>query len=287
MANQDQPDLPKNDGEAGSEELAELDVDALLDQASSLADELSGEVGESANEQDPSANEFAAVDDAPEANSTDVGANAAQAQAEVGGDDLPADGAQVEQELDDLQTVVDSLGVEMSDTSDDETGAIASPDGADADQRDPDSDSAEASVGDASPVDPLPPAELDLAAAANDSGLETPRAAEPADESPELAEFSAEALAFDGPPGFASLDEPGDEARQAPSGRRGGRVAPLLVVLRKAEPLALRIAALGAFLLEMLDRPFGMIGKPIRSLLGMLAIATMATAIVVFVVSFL
>ncbi|MFQ5463501.1 MAG: hypothetical protein ACE5E5_12870 [Phycisphaerae bacterium] len=290
MTSQDQPDLPKNDGEAGSDELAELDVDALLDQASSLAEEISSEVGESADQPDNASVETA-VDTAatPEAEPAegDVGSHE---QAEVDADDVPTDTDQVEAKLDSLQCAVDALDVAVSDAAEDATDDLAAPDDEGAAPSDAAGESddtpvgdGDTSAGDEESTD-LGPSELDLAAVASDLGLDTDGGGEPAAASAPPAELSAEELASGTPP--ESTREDGT-APEASDGRSGGRLAPLFGVLKKVEPLALRVATLCAFVLEMLDRPLGRIGNGIRSILGLSAIATTATAIIVFVVSFL
>ncbi len=292
MTNQDQPDLPNNEGDTGSDDLAELDVDALLDQATSLADELSGEVGESADEQENSASDSTPPSDlAPDAESTDVDATAAPPQADIDAEDSLATADQVDRELDDLQSVLDTLGVEVSDETQDETGEAASLAEGNAEASDSERDASDSSASDASAGDVSAEAsalvESDLEAAANDLGLDTTTVLKPPSASPGIADLSAEELALDGPAGSENLDEPGGEPPDASGGGLIGRLAPLYPVLKKAEPIALRLAAIVAFFLEKLNRPFGIIGDKIRSIFGLLAIATTATAIVVFVVSLL
>lgn len=56
-------------------------------------------------------------------------------------------------------------------------------------------------------------------------------------------------------------------------------------VSARAAPMGLRVGNLGVRLLETIDRPFGRIGEPIRRIVGWVAIATFGTSTVAYFVS--
>ena len=69
-----------------------------------------------------------------------------------------------------------------------------------------------------------------------------------------------------------------------------GRVAALargaLDTLRtRASPIGLRVGNHGVRLLEIMDRPFGRIGEPIRRIVGWVAIATCGTSTIAYLIS--
>lgn len=95
------------------------------------------------------------------------------------------------------------------------------------------------------------------------------------------------------PVGEDAGDEPAKDepvVAESTQSKQPGRLAALahstmVKLSASAAPMGLRVGDLGVRLLETIDRPFGRIGEPIRRIVGWVAIATFGTSTVAYFIS--
>lgn len=247
----------------GSEMISESELDDVLAQASSLAADLSEEIGQDA---EPRAAGAASIDGYAEDASVEVG-------------------------LEELERLVASTREEVE--------------GAEAPEGDaPSEKPADLAVPDfmSEFTDPAPPAD---AADGPDAASPTPSVAAPAKDSSVISDPSlgivatgtikketpAEPLGVVGTPSPATtedssapaVDEPADEGETEPAVSR--RAAIVQALTAKAGPILFMVCDRSVSVLEKIDRPLQRIGQVPRRLIGWLAIATLGTSLLAFIVS--
>ncbi len=260
----------------GSEMISETDLDDVLAQASSLAADLSQEIGQDAG--------------SPAAGTAPLDGGSTDATVEVG--------------LDELERLVAATREEL-DGSDGEAAAPDPPSEEPADLAVPDFMSEFTEPSPPPPPDepdgpdelPPPPAALDeppppaAIAAPNDSQVVS---------DPSLGIVATGTVKQEAPPeplGVVGTQSPvvaedtsspkvDDSAVEAPTEPTvSKRVALVRAIVAKAGPILLIVCDHGVSLLEKIDRPLQRIGQVPRRLLGWLAIATLGTSLVAFIVS--
>jgi len=272
----DQP-APEQGGSLPVDSAEEEDVDSLLENASMLAAELSEEVGESAR------------------------VDGAQPQAE----ELSSTG-DVDRTLDDMGHLLDNVGDELGSAADSEGEA----------EGDSQFDVDQALQAAAADLEGQPVAESETPISAMDSARDDFEAtgdqgAESSDLPPEVESDTVEnnAISDQGSP-FGDLDmdstggdipslddadDGGDTSLAASAGETtDGKPAEDQDGMSendtpheqsKLSAIALAGCSRGAGILELADRPFAWVSQPIRRLVGLVALGTLATAVIVFLVS--
>lgn len=304
-SNPDQPDPLESGGE---EQDAETDLDAMLAEASSLADELTNEVGTvPPSTSSTSSGTTESTADSPPVEETQASTSAAQPSAEtsdiVDGGDLDAELAELERLVSETQ---DQLGSatekdERSDSPQDsssENNPSAVPDFM-SEFTDPD------------PAPGSPPTQ----ASASDPPTPTAQESPPIEDSPSpnddaqilgkpTTESKLASKAKEGAVGTATLGVVGTPMMPDPTkGAVGtipavspldpligpdpdaGPLSKLKSLAIRMEPVAHHVASIGVSLLERTDKVCSRISPKTRRYLGYAAIANLGTAVIVYFVS--
>lgn len=260
----------------GSEMVSESDLDDVLSQASSLAAELSEEIGVDAGSPAPAA---ASIDDDTADVSVEVGLEelerlVAATREEVDGDAPAADPPNSEPE--DL-AVPDFMSefTEPEPPSSDEPEAPGEPDAAEESPPLPAFD------------EPIPT----TTTASNDAQIVSDPSLGIVATGTVKKEAPPEPLGVVGTPSPEVVEDPASpeaddsegEASEEPTVSK--RAALVQTVVGKAGPLLFMVCDRGVSLLEKIDRPIQRLGQQPRRLIGWLAIATLGTSLLAFIVS--
>ncbi len=251
--------------------VSEQELDDVLAQASELADELSDEVGAALNPAGPD-EAHQALDAASDldADLSELEQLVAGASKEVGEGSEPSGEEELPQEQPETTTEGSAVPDFMAEFT-----------------RPEDTNDSPATGGET--AQPPGPADAELEPDASAQTTESTQASTP-------AKPGVVGTGMIGVVGAASTEPTADatsgaseelEARETPPAE--ATVTPLDrlfgLVEERVSPIALKVCEKAVPVLEAIDKPFGRVGTPIRRVIGWVAIATMGTALIVFLVS--
>lgn len=281
--------LPDPDG-TGGEAVSEEDLDALLAEASQLASEVSGEVGSAPPDAAPMQAETPPEGEPVDSDPSDFSS--------LNGDDIDAQLAALDQLVDETEN---------------EIGAPTDPDSAEAHADSPPAETIAEEVEDDGPsLEGAPDADDALSGETDDSSAPSeevvpdfmqeftqPAGDSPQDsvlqENPDPSEPAPKTAVDNAPSPAATPDlkaessEPAQSTGKAAKTARTARLQALQSFImrlgRMLSPIALRVSEKAVTTLELFNLPTQRIGAGIRTGLGWLAIATIATSVLVLLAS--
>lgn len=279
---------------AGGEVVSEDDLDALLSEASALASEISGEVGDVSMNAVQPADEDSAVCDAAASESFESWAG-------DNPDDVDSRLAALDSLLEDSRNEVGAPTPSdvVGPPSDDSPGEVDQADQVIADAVDvEDGFPGDVHVSPSPPEAHVPDFMQELTQPDEESSLRhsdtahdqnsSISAAPPTKPPPQILDRSAmrRAAHDEVKPETSESTKPTEQARvEAPPGPPSPMRSLLPRVRRRLSPVAFRVSEKGVDLLEVLNRPLGRFGGRAQAAVGWLAIATIGTSLLVFLVS--
>lgn len=255
-------DPPNND--ASVEGLTESDLDALLAQASSLADDIAVQVGP----ESPAPTQTALADEAP-------------GDQPLSGSPQPGDGAGLDAKLTELDALAQTTSTELGGAAPPTDGTPAGADGQPAGE-----ETSAAGVPDFMREFTEPSAEGASGAVSGDTDPHTPNdgGAAKATDTPPTQDDGLDSL--ENPPAEQVAPESADNAGEDNTVKAPSRFGPLASLLSdRANKAGLVSAELAISALTILDRPFVGMSEKLKRLLGWVAISTTLTALIVLAIS--